>query len=371
MQTVRVALGERSYPIYIGSNIISSVGELCGNHSMPNRLAVITDKTVARLYLRQITNTLRHCGYQTTAIVIPTGERQKSLARARYIYEQLLKREFHRASALIALGGGVVGDLTGYVAATFRRGVPYVQIPTTLLGQVESGLGGKVGVNHLSRKNAVGAFYQPRFVCSDVNLLLSLPPREITCGLGELVKYAYLNEELFTLISENLDHVINLDLHVLQEIIARCNSLKAAMVSADEHELNPAGGRRVLNLGHTIGHALEVLSNYRLRHGEAVVVGLRWELSIAAEGKFIGRPDFEKLDALLGRIPYQPDIDYIRNGQILSAVFGKKPRSTFIIPRAIGKIDAVEIERALVESVLKKKLFHAKTQRSRRARFQE
>ncbi len=354
MRTVRVELGERSYPILIGKETLSAFPEVCHEHAVPKRIGVITDANVAGLYLRPLMNMLRRNGFEPLDIVIPQGERQKSLARAKSIYERLLQHQFDRSSALIAFGGGVVGDLTGYVAATYRRGIPCVQVPTTLLGQVESSIGGKVGVNHASRKNAVGVFYQPAFVFSDVNLLTSLPRREVVCGLGELLKYAYLSQELFTLISEHLDGIMNKDLDIIEEIVARCNVMKAKMISEDERDLSPTGGRMVLNLGHTIGHALEVLSNYRLHHGEAVLIGLRWELSIAEEMQCIGQADFERLDGLLQRVRYDPNIDFISRGKLISAIFGKNPRATFILPRAVGKVEKVEIDRSLAQSVLKK-----------------
>ena len=354
MVTVNVELGERSYPIYIGSDLLSTLGELCASHSVPTHVCVITDTNVGGLYLRQVNSILRHNGADPSSIVISPGERQKSLTRAKAIYETLLGRQFNRSSALVALGGGVVGDLTGYVAATFRRGIPYVQVPTTLLAQVESSIGGKVGVNLASRKNAVGAFYQPKFVVSDLKVLSSLPRREIVCGLGELLKYAYLHEELFTMIFHQLDRILTTDVDVIEEVLIQCNSIKAKMISEDERELSPGGGRMVLNLGHTVGHALEVLSNYRLHHGEAVLIGLRWELLIAQEARLIGLSDFEKLDTLLSRVTYGPNVDFIPKQKLLSAIFGQHPTAKFVIPFGLGKIDAASIDKSVVESVLKK-----------------
>ncbi len=351
---INIELAERSYPMYVGQNIQHSLGKVCTSHKIPKRVAIVTDTTVARLYLKQVTNILRHSGFDVSVMTMKPGERQKSLSQANVLYDKLLEEKFSRASALIALGGGVVGDVTGFVAATYRRGVPYIQIPTTLLAQVESAIGGKTGVNLHENKNAVGAFYQPKFVFSDVSLLSSLPKREIICGLGEMLKYAYLDEEIFCLIDNHLDDVMNLDLDVLEKLIVKCNAVKARLVSEDERELKPTGGRMVLNLGHTIGHALEVLSSYKLHHGEAVLIGLRWELQLAKNAGIVAKSDFEKLNNLLQRIHFQPKMNFLKPKALVEKIFGKEKQVRFILPKQIGEVVAERIARALVVACLKR-----------------
>lgn len=353
MQQVIVDLGPRSHPIYIGQGVLDSAGETCVKHGLPSRLAVVTDKIVAALHLRALRNSLRHHGFDVTEIVIPAGERQKSLSRANRVFTKLADERFSRASAIVSFGGGVVGDLAGFVAAAFRRGIPLVHIPTTLLGQVESAVGGKVAVNHADTKNVVGAFHQPRFVLSDIRLLSTLPRREIVCGMGELLKYAYLDEGIFKFVDEYFDGILGLDSEVLQEAVVRCNTLKARLIEKDERELDPAGGRMVLNLGHTIGQPLEVLSSYKLHHGEAVLIGLRWELLLAQKTQLIGKSDFERINSLLHRVAFKPRLDFFRSSLLLQKIYGKESRIRFVLPKRIGEVVVEEIDAVSVRSVLK------------------
>jgi 3-dehydroquinate synthase len=355
MRTITVDLGERSYPIYIGHPILNALADICTLHALPHRIAIITDKGVAPLYLREITNILEHHGFETIAITIPSGERQKSLTRANTIFTELLEHRLKRDSAIMAFGGGVVGDLTGFIAATYRRGIPFIQAPTTLLGQVESSVGGKVGINISGTKNAAGAFYQPKFVFSDVNLLSTLPRREIICGIGEILKYGYLSEEMFSFLDANIERILGKDLSVIEETIIRCNEMKARMISEDEREMAPNGGRIVLNLGHTIGHALENLSNYSLHHGEAVVVGLKWELALAKEAGIVDAGTFEKIHSLLSRVNFNPRMDFLTQPKLVKSICGKNTTAKFILPKGIGKIETVEIESSLFKKVIKNK----------------
>ncbi|MBI4549239.1 MAG: 3-dehydroquinate synthase [Ignavibacteriae bacterium] len=354
MHEILVELGDRSYPIYVGTHTLSTFPEVYTSHHTQRHVAIITDTNVARLHLRQLANALRHHGFDVLEIVIPPGERQKSLSRVNSIVSTLLESEIPRKAAIIAFGGGVVGDLAGFVAATYRRGVDFIQVPTTFLAQVESAIGGKVAINHPMGKNILGAYYQPKFVFSDVYLLSTLPRRETICGLGELLKYAFLSEEMFCFLEENLDEVLNTNLDILQEIIVRCNMFKVKLISEDEREENPTGGRQILNLGHTIGHALETLSSYKLHHGEAVLVGLRWELHIAREARIIDRNSFAKLEELLRQVPYEPPLKFLRISNLLKALYGKKTKAKFVLPKSIGEIVVSdEIDARLVEPILR------------------
>ncbi len=338
MKQVTVDLQERSYPIYLGREILSTFAECYESHNLPQQLAIVTDKHVAPLYLRHLGNSLRHTGHDIIEIVIGTGERQKSLSCANFIFTKFLTARLPRDSAVIALGGGVVGDVTGFTAATYRRGVKLVHVPTTLLAQVESAIGGKTAINHPNGKNAIGAFYQPKFVLSDVALLSTLPKREIFCGLGEVVKYAILDEQFCSLLEQYLENIIRLDLDVLQDIVLHCNILKAAMVSADERETNASRGRAVLNLGHTIGHALEHHSRYKLHHGEAVLIGLRWELHIARDAGIISKDGFERIHSILQRIQFKPNWTFFNKTTFMKQLFGKNKKVKFVLPKKVGEI---------------------------------
>src|ERR1051326_4527670 len=255
MRTITVELGERSYPIYVGRGILTDLPGKFSSHKLSSRIAIVSDRNVASRHLKRLSGILRRSGIPFIPLLMPAGERQKSLSRFNTITAQLLGAGHRRGFAIAAFG-----DVAGFVAANYRRGTPFVQIPTTLLGQVESALGGKVGVNHPLGKNAVGTFYQPKFVFSDIDLLLTLPPRELVCGLGEVLKYAILDAGIYALMEAHLDSIVRLDPEILEETVVRCNMLKAAMISEDERETRPEGGRMVLNLGHRIGHVLEELS---------------------------------------------------------------------------------------------------------------
>ena len=343
MRTLTVDLGDRQYPVYLGQDILSTFGEVYLSHGLPRITAVVTDRTVASLYLRELSGVLAHQGISTHPVIMPSGEKQKSLARTNTIITQFLEAGLTRAGSVIALGGGVVGDVAGFAAAIYRRGIPIVQVPTTLLAQVESSIGGKVGVNHRTGKNAFGAFHQPGLVFSHIKFLTSLPDREIVCGLGEMLKYALFDEHLFKFFETNLDAIRARDLDVLEESIYRCNDLKVRLVADDERELKPdGGGRAILNIGHTLGHALENCSHYRLHHGEAVLVGLRWELALALRLGLLGRDQYGRISALLGRVDFSPSLQNITVDELMAAIYGKNNRARFILPKKIGEFATVD-----------------------------
>lgn len=343
MQNVTVALGNRSYPILIGRNSLSSFGEVCRTFDVPTRIVVVADFNVARLYLRQLANALQHVGYHVVKIVIPHGEQQKSLRRVNAIITKLLDLGVGKQAALVALGGGVVGDITGYVAATYRRGVTFIQCPTTLLSQVDSSIGGKVGVNHSRAKNAIGTFYQPRFVFTDIDVLRTLPVREIVSGLGEVAKYGLIaGEDTFTFLRTHIRDILSLDLDVIEQTVLRCTSIKARLVSEDEREEHEEGGRSVLNIGHAVGQTLETLSQFKLRHGEAVLWGLRIESEIAKELGIVSPTDHEIIQDYLRLIPHDRFPMGYRHGG--AALFSRNKlvrflaKARFVLPAGIGKV---------------------------------
>ncbi len=270
-QTLQVSLGDRSYPIHIGQNLISQA-PLILPHLKRKQVAIVTNTTVAPLYLEQLAAPLRAAGVNVINIVLPDGEAYKNTETLNLIYDALLQNRCERGTTLIALGGGVIGDMTGYAAATYLRGVPFIQIPTTLLSQVDSSVGGKTGINHPLGKNMIGAFYQPQLVLADTETLKTLPLRELSAGVAEVIKYGLIRDaEFFDWLEANMTKLMALDTSVTSEAIYRSCQNKADVVAADEHE---TGERATLNLGHTFGHAVENAMGYGVwLHGEAVAAG--------------------------------------------------------------------------------------------------
>ena len=272
MRTVTVPLADRGYSILIAPKLLPELGAECRKLHLGQRCAVITDTNVARHYAKQAVRSLASAGFQPLLIKIPAGERAKRTQIVEGCYEQLAKHRLERKSFIVALGGGVAGDLAGFVAATYLRGIEFVQVPTTLLAQVDSSVGGKVGVNLKAGKNLVGAFHQPRLVLCDVDTLHTLPDRELRAGLAEVIKYGIIYDRaFFERLEKDLPLLLKLDGLAVAEVIARCCEIKADVVSKDERE---SGLRAILNFGHTVGHALEAISGYgKYLHGEAISVG--------------------------------------------------------------------------------------------------
>ncbi len=271
MQTLEVSLGDRSYPIHIGQHLISQA-DLILPHLKRKQVAIVSNTTVAPLYLEQLAAPLHAAGVNVISIILPDGEAYKNSETLNLIYDALLKNRCERSTTLIALGGGVIGDMTGYAAATYLRGVPFIQIPTTLLSQVDSSVGGKTGINHPLGKNMIGAFYQPQLVLADIETLKTLPARELSAGVAEVIKYGLIRDvKFFDWLEVNMTKLMALDTAVASEAIYRSCQNKAEVVAADEHE---NGERATLNLGHTFGHAVENAMGYGVwLHGEAVAAG--------------------------------------------------------------------------------------------------
>ena len=280
MQTLKVDLAERSYNIFVGEGILSSAGALLTEAGIKGKVAVITNPTVAQLYLDTVHDVLEGSGFDVTPILLPDGEEHKTLSTVSVIFDRLIAERFERKSCIVALGGGVVGDIAGFAAATYLRGIPFCQVPTTLLAQVDSSVGGKTGVNHKHGKNLIGAFYQPRAVIIDVSVLSSLPRRELIAGMAEVIKYGIIADPaLFGQLEAKINRVLALDRRLLTELIATSCTIKARVIEKDEREDDY---RAVLNFGHTLGHALEAATNYqRFLHGEAVGIGMAKAAAIA------------------------------------------------------------------------------------------
>lgn len=271
IQTLKVELASRTYPIHIGRNLLSDAS-LILPHLKRKHVAVVTNTTVAPLYLTRLTQTLEAAGVSVIPIILPDGEAYKNSATLNTIYDALLENRCERSTTLIALGGGVIGDLTGYAAATYLRGVPFIQIPTTLLSQVDSSVGGKTGINHPLGKNMIGAFYQPQLVLADIDTLQTLPAREFSAGMAEVIKYGLMRDAaFFDWLEQNMSALMTLSEQELSYAIYRSCQNKADLVALDERE---QGDRALLNLGHTFGHAIENAMGYGVwLHGEAVAAG--------------------------------------------------------------------------------------------------
>ena len=308
MHTLHLDLGARSYPIYIGRELLRS-GELLRRHIGGRQAAIISSETVAPLYAERVKDSLGDLDL-VTEIVLPDGEAYKTQRTLSVIYDRLLEEGHHRSTTLIALGGGVVGDVAGFAAASYQRGVNFIQLPTTLLSQVDSSVGGKTGINHALGKNMIGAFWQPAAVLIDIDTLHSLPPRELSAGLAEVIKYGLIADEPFyRWLKEHVSQLRALEEGPIAEAIERSCSNKARVVAADERE---GGMRAILNFGHTFGHAIESAQGYGTwLHGEAVAVGmvLATKLSIAERG--LPAQELEPLVGLLQQagLPVEPPPD--------------------------------------------------------------
>ena len=307
MRTITVNLGERSYPIHVGENNLAELGEAMRGAKFGPRVAIVADANVADLYLKPVEGSLRRAGFACEVIVLPTGEEHKNVDSLTAIYDRLIAGRLERGSALVALGGGVVGDVTGFAAATYLRGIAYVQVPTTLLAQVDSSVGGKTAVNHREGKNLIGAFHQPRLVWIDVAALRSLPKRELVAGLAEVIKYGVIADgELFCRLEETLDELLQVNSEILAEVVAASCAIKAGVVEQDERESDV---RAVLNFGHTVGHALEAVTRYeKFLHGEAVAIGMVQAAAISVAEGVCDRPSFERIRRLVARAGLPVDL---------------------------------------------------------------
>ncbi len=339
LDTVSVGLGDRSYKIHFGHNVLAEIGPLCRALQAGNNVAVVTNPVVAAYFFESVKMALSDAGFTVYAVEIPDGEEYKSIETLKSIYDHLIEFGFDRKSYLLALGGGVVGDIAGFAAATYLRGIPFVQVPTTLLAQVDSSVGGKTGVNHEKGKNLIGAFYQPGLVLIDTATLDTLPDREYLSGLAEVAKYGIvLDGDLFDFISTNAAKLLDRDKDCLQMAIKRSCSIKASIVEKDEKE---AGLRAVLNYGHTIGHAVETLTCYKkYTHGEAVAIGMAQAAKFSESMGFSGRAETERIIALLKTLHLPVEIPYFTPSAYTEALLhDKKVRDggiNFVFNKGIG-----------------------------------
>jgi len=343
MHVVKVSLGDRSYDIEIGTSLDQIGGRLQGL-GIGQKIAFITNPTVKKLYGQRVVDSLKAAGFLVLSIEIPDGEQYKTLDWANAIYSALLINSFDRKSALVALGGGVIGDLTGFAAATFMRGVPFIQVPTTLLAMVDSSVGGKTGVNHAMGKNMIGAFYQPKKVLMDLDVLKSLPQAEFLAGMAEVIKYGVIwDASFFEYLVRKREKILALYPDALSHIIQRSCEIKAEVVSKDERE---GGLRATLNFGHTVGHAIETAENYTMRHGEAVAIGMVYASKLAHKTGLCDASVPEQVEKLiksyglptnLAALSRKPSVtELIDTMRVDKKAEGGKVR--FVLPKKIGEV---------------------------------
>ena len=355
MKRVRVKLGNNSHDILIGRGLLAQAGTTLRELGFYGELIVITDPKVKRVHGSTLMGGLTGSDFKVTFLEVPEGEEQKSLETAGRLYHKLTRSYAERTTPILALGGGVIGDLSGFVAATYLRGVPLIQIPTTLLAQVDSSIGGKVAINHGTLKNRIGAFYQPRLVISDTSTLKTLPTGEITDGLAEVIKYGIIRDaELFTYIEDNLRKIKSFDDQALETIVYRSARIKAEVVAGDERDF---GLRNILNYGHTIGHAIESVSDFKVRHGEAVAIGM---IAAAKISNRIGRLDtnvVNRITNLITKTSLPTELPKLELKKLVRAMKHDKKvlqgKLRFVLPRMIGEVFITdEVSQSLIEKVL-------------------
>jgi len=356
MPQVTVALGERSYLVHVQAGAVARVAEFLPKGAAPARALVVSDANVAPLYAGPVLDSLRKAGVPAALSVMPPGEGEKTLARVEALYHEMVDAGLDRQSLVVALGGGVVGDVAGFAAATYMRGIALLQVPTTVVAQVDSSIGGKTGVDLPEGKNLVGAFHQPVAVVIDPETLRSLPEREVRAGLAEVVKHGVIQDAAyFGFLEREGRRLLQMSAKTAERVITRSVEIKSAVVSADEREL---GLRAILNYGHTVGHALEVVTGYRkYLHGEAIAVGMAAAANLSLSSGLCDRETADRITGLLSALGLPTAPESVRAGKILAVLSRDKKalagRARFVLPRRIGSVEIVD---DLSDEVLEKGL---------------
>jgi 3-dehydroquinate synthase len=361
MQTLTVALGERSYPIHVGAGLLTHAELITARLPQP-KVAIVTNATIAPLYLTPLTRALETRGVRVVSVVLPDGEAYKTWETLNRILDALIDNHCERKTALLALGGGVIGDLAGFAAAVYQRGVPYVQIPTTLLAQVDSAVGGKTAINHPQGKNMIGAFYQPLAVLADTDTLSTLPDRELAAGIAEVIKYGLIRDAaFFDWLENNVDRVMAREPEALAHAIQCSCRNKAEIVALDERE---AGLRALLNYGHTFGHAIEAGLNFGVwLHGEAVACGMVLATRLSHRMGLITRQDVSRVIDILSRARLPVTAPDLGSGRYLELMGHDKKveagRLRFVLLKRIGEaFVSADIPSAALDEILRKPLMH-------------
>ena len=346
MKTISVSLKHNPYKIHIGKNILKGLGRNVKSLNIGTDAVLISSPVILKLHGRAAITSLKKSGFTVKVFAVPDGEKSKSAPAAFKLIEAIARYDVLKKSFIVALGGGVVGDLAGFVASVYKRGLPYVQVPTTLLAQIDSAIGGKVAVDLSVGKNLVGSFYQPKMVFSDMKVLTTLDLRQIRNGLAEAVKYGVIyDEKFFSFLEKNVDHIQKLDLNVLTAIVHRCSQIKTEVVLADEKETK--GIRTILNFGHTIGHAVEAAGGYSLyHHGESVALGMRAAARLSMALGMLSSKDGKRLDILLDSVGLPQKIRKVSLADILHLMQHDKKfqsgKNRFVLASKIGKVKVVE-----------------------------
>ncbi|MBI5234716.1 MAG: 3-dehydroquinate synthase [Deltaproteobacteria bacterium] len=355
MPKITVQLEDRSYPIVIENGLLDAVGARCASLGFVGQAVVVTNPVVSALCAKRVMASLKRTGFAPFIITLPDGERYKTLKTVSSVYDALVKRRVERRTPIIALGGGVIGDMAGFVAATYLRGVPYIQVPTTLLSQVDSSVGGKTGVNHPNGKNLIGAFYQPRAVFIDPETLDTLSEREFKAGLAEVIKYGVISDErFFNFLEKNAKTLAQRGLPLVKAIKRSCE-IKAAVVASDERE---SGLRAILNFGHTFGHAIEATAGYgRIKHGEAVSIGMLLAARFSFKRGLCGAEAPERLEKLLLALGMKTHIPRLPVPALMRAMTLDKKvsagRLRFVLTRGIGRVEVLQADAGEVEAFLR------------------
>ncbi|MGN7612300.1 3-dehydroquinate synthase [Magnetococcales bacterium HHB-1] len=352
-------LGSKSYTIHIGSQLLAQLSDIIQQQFSPaTQIAIISNETVAPLYLDAVQKPLINAGFSPLPVILPDGESYKNWPTLMKIFDTLIENRFERGSLLIALGGGVIGDMTGFAAASLLRGVPFIQIPTTLLAQVDASVGGKTGINHTLGKNLIGAFYQPKSVLIDCDTLKTLPQRELVAGLAEVIKYGIIwDKDLFALLEEKIDDLLALDEATLTEVIYQCCAIKADVVAQDERE---KGVRALLNLGHTFGHAIETLTNYNtFLHGEAVGAGMIIAAELSYRLERISKAENQRIYQLIERTGLPTTIPKFSTTDYFAAMSrDKKVAQGKIRYILVDRIGEASLHQGLSETLISQVLKH-------------
>lgn len=339
MAELQVGLGERSYPIFIQTNCLDKIGADLAVRQVGKRYGIVSDDKVAALYSQRLLVAFRNAGIHADLFVFPHGEANKTLATIGNLAGHLAQAGFDRKDALIALGGGVTGDITGFLASSYMRGIPFVQVPTTLLAQVDSSVGGKTGVDIPEGKNLVGAFYQPKAVYIDPAVLKSLDRQDLLSGIAEVIKYGVIRDAaFFHFLEHNREQVLALSPSVLEQMISTCCTIKADVVERDERE---GGLRRILNYGHTIGHAVEAASSFLMRHGFAVAIGMVAAAKLSAKKGLLSSEDVQRISSLIALYGLPVDVPQDLDKSTIKAYLKTDKKVLagkvhYILPEAIG-----------------------------------
>jgi len=356
MTKVTVRLSKDSYDINIGTGILKQTGTLLKEAGFTGKTVIITNPSLKKLYADNLAEKLSGEGFKVAILEVPEGEEYKSLETAGRLYQQLTDFFAERLTPIIALGGGVIGDLAGFVAATYLRGVPLIQVPTTLLSQVDSSIGGKVAVNHGQMKNKIGAFYQPRMVISDIATLQSLTAEDFADGLAEAIKHGFIRDkEYFAYIEDNLDRIKYLDVEALEKVVTGSARIKGTVVAEDERDF---GLRNILNYGHTIGHAIESVSEFDLVHGQAVAIGMLVAARISNRMGFLETHEVDRMKAVIEKAGLPTKMPELEIKALLDSMKHDKKitsgRIKFVLLKSIGEVFVTdEVDLSLVEQVIR------------------